>query len=235
VFYAPFDGDLDAVWQTGEEVEPLGYSHLAFDAGRFVDGVRGKAFHPVAPPGHTDQRAVSYPIPPGFPTQGKGTVSMWLRLDDPYSAARLQNLKREPWATAMRFLESYVSAVLIEKGEKREGRDLRVNVGPTYLNLDATALVKPMQWVSLVITWRPGPKSPAIGQIRVYVDGKLAQTTEGPTGIPADKVSSAGLYVGNSPTNGPWWGAIDELAIWNRDLSEAEVKRLATPPTGDKR
>jgi hypothetical protein len=235
VFCLPFDGDLDAVWQTGEVVEPSGFPHFVFDAGKFVDGVRGQAFHPIAPPGHTDQRAVSYPIPPGFPTQGKGTVSMWLKLDDPQSAARLQDIKLHPWASAMRFLWSHVSGVLIEKGERRDGRELLLNVGPTFMRFDATALIKPMQWRNLTITWQPKPQSPTIGQVRVYIDGKLVQTAEGPTGMAAGHTpSSVGLYVGNSPMGGPWWGAIDELTIWNRDLPEVEVRKMATLPPAAK-
>jgi hypothetical protein len=59
VFHLSWDGEVDAVDHNGDEIAASGFNRAAFDAGSFVDGVRGKAFRP--------SKGLTYPLPPRGP------------------------------------------------------------------------------------------------------------------------------------------------------------------------
>ncbi len=70
------------------------------------------------------------------------------------------------------------------------------------------------------------------GNADYYVDGALAISKLDDTGLDREKAwSTAGLFhfgmemEGNKATDG-WNGMLDELAIWNRELSAAEISEL---------
>ena len=55
-------------------MEAQGLNRYAFNGGDFVDGIRIKAFVPRKP--------VYYQVPPEYPLNGSGTISIWLNADD---------------------------------------------------------------------------------------------------------------------------------------------------------
>ncbi|MEN9864422.1 MAG: hypothetical protein RL748_12, partial [Pseudomonadota bacterium] len=64
---------------------------------------------------------------------------------------------------------------------------------------------------------------------RVYLDGKLHMTN--PTPVNFNAMNQQDLYLGQfSQYWYPFWGALDELRIYNRTLSESEISILAEVP-----
>ncbi|MFP2957818.1 LamG domain-containing protein [Myxococcus sp. 1LA] len=79
------------------------------------------------------------------------------------------------------------------------------------------------QWVHLAGTYEPGVA------LRLYVNGVLNASLT--TGVPgSQRNSSLNVSIGDRPTGGtPFNGKIDEVRIYNRVLSLAELQQLATP------
>ena len=75
------------------------------------------------------------------------------------------------------------------------------------------------EWVHIAGVYRPGES------MELYVNGELKVLEE--SGIPDEHFSDNGLPVligaRNSCGNCGWFGSIDEVAIWSRDLDEDEV------------
>ena len=69
----------------------------------------------------------------------------------------------------------------------------------------------------LVVTWRPGA-------VEVFVDGRLRAALAGPAGRLDAWDPGYPLLLGNERSgNRPWLGTIDQVAIYDRVLSQAEV------------
>jgi hypothetical protein len=64
------------------------------------------------------------------------------------------------------------------------------------------------------------------GAMKLYVDNAVAATTAASGSLfTGTKKSVIGINWDVS-TNGPWYGYLDEIAVWNRELSAAEVSSL---------
>ncbi len=78
------------------------------------------------------------------------------------------------------------------------------------------------EWVHMAGVYRPGEAT------EVYVNGELRNIIT--TGIPVQQFSNNGLSVliGNrhAASNCGWYGAIDELRIYNEALSETEIRAI---------
>lgn len=99
--------------------------------------------------------------------------------------------------------------------------------GTTYgirdFNADSDDLV-PGVWHHVAYVFRP-----AAGQIRFYVDGSFVTTRSGSTGM---NNTVRDFVVGGIalPGNGQWFqGRIDDLRIFDHELSFAEISSLANP------
>ena len=71
------------------------------------------------------------------------------------------------------------------------------------------------------------------GEMRIYLDGAIGVrkiTSTRPRGS-YDPIRQPGIGIGNTPNTGgyPFIGLIDEVLPHSRALSEAEIKRLASP------
>jgi hypothetical protein len=78
------------------------------------------------------------------------------------------------------------------------------------------------EWVHMVGVYRPGES------VEIYVNGELKELND--VDIPAEQFSDNGLPVligaRNACGNCGWLGAIDDVAIWDRDLSLEEIGTL---------
>ena len=77
------------------------------------------------------------------------------------------------------------------------------------------------KWTHLCVTWTPAVRT-------VYVNGRTAARAE--RAYPLPKLDDFAGCVGNHPPSRrwPWSGDLDELRVYARCLTAAEVKRLAT-------
>jgi len=66
--------------------------------------------------------------------------------------------------------------------------------------------------------------------VRLWVDGQLVATGDAPTINDGQGGGLLDLNIGANPDTGAqnreWWGQIDDVAQWNRALSEAEIAQL---------
>jgi hypothetical protein len=78
------------------------------------------------------------------------------------------------------------------------------------------------EWVHMTGVYRPGDRT------EIYVNGELKEFLD--VGIPDEQFSDNGLPVligsRNQCGNCGWMGSIDDVALWNRALDEAEVVQL---------
>lgn len=83
---------------------------------------------------------------------------------------------------------------------------------------DASWQLKDKQWLRLTFTW-----SAATGEATLYIDGAKKNTMSNGcrTGV---SWGSAGFYIGKSWSDNRWLnGAICEVRVWNRILTDAEI------------
>jgi hypothetical protein len=81
------------------------------------------------------------------------------------------------------------------------------------------------QWHHVVLNWRNFDTGKADAQAAVYIDGKLiGEIKDRPIAMDWN-LNRAGIYVAVN-----YLGLLDELALFGRDLSEAEIGRLHREP-----
>lgn len=225
-FRVHFDGDVDAVDALGREVPAGGYTRAAFDAGAFVEGVREAAFVPAKP--------LYYAVPAGFPLEGEGTISVWLRADDwttqerramhgrldytrimtPFSAAG-SPARYSAWAISFEIDKEDLTTLT-----------LRATVSGQSVRHEVTNLITPGEWFHVAARWRPAADRPGHTLYELWLDGDLldSRTVAGRPDLIGDRI-----YLG-VPSNGgqPWRGAMDEFIVYRIALDDARLSELAT-------
>jgi hypothetical protein len=79
------------------------------------------------------------------------------------------------------------------------------------------------QWVHVAATYDPGT-----GEKRLYVNGMLVASATLTAPLVYDTTSAGNLYIGQDPGAGEAFrGAIDDVGVWGRALTAAEVQTLA--------
>ena len=98
---------------------------------------------------------------------------------------------------------------------------------PFYQELGSGDLLQMNKWSHILCTW-DGFTS------RIFIDGRLSATGTGANSNPLGTENTADLLIGGSATYARYSGGIDNLRIYNRALSDGEVKVLydyeSTPP-----
>ena len=98
---------------------------------------------------------------------------------------------------------------------------------PFYQEFGSGDLLQMNKWSHILCTW-DGFTS------RIFIDGRLSATGTGANNNPLGTENTADLLIGGSATYARYSGAIDNLRIYNRALSDGEVKVLydyeSTPP-----
>jgi len=146
---------------------------------------------------------------PSVSITGAVTMSAWFYPNSLNTAWRIIITKIQP------------APLVANYGIPHNGSQLCVNFCTTnggWMNHCSPAGFSPGRWYHLV-----GVIDNASSRARLYVDGALvvddAETT------PMERDTGA-VWIGWSPTNAGVDGRIDEVAIWNRALSAAEIAAL---------
>jgi len=228
VFHIGFDGDIDAIDAAGNFIDAQGYNQAAFDAGTFTDGMRDKGYIPGTPP-------IYYPAPSRFAAEGQGTISLWLKPADWRTPERRDLHRRAGYTRTMRPLSSEGGrswSIAVEVSEQ-DYSSLRLSADISGLSVatDATQLFEPDRWTHILIRWLPNPQREGQTRVQLFADGKLIETRDHQgTADQAPKL----LYVG-MPRNGgqPWRGGMDELSIWNKPFTDAEIQEMLRSARSD--
>jgi hypothetical protein len=101
-----------------------------------------------------------------------------------------------------------------------DGRGARFTVSPD--NVDEIVVSSPPiasdEWTHVAGTYSPN------GELRVYVNGLLKASTPAP---PQQANSPVGARIGGRSYNYYWRGQIDEVRLFSRELTAAEIVQLA--------
>jgi hypothetical protein len=90
-------------------------------------------------------------------------------------------------------------------------------------DLISAAPIATGQWVHLAATY-----DPATGEKRLYVNGTQVASATLTSALVYDTSSAGNLYIGQDPGAGEaFQGAIDDVGVWGRALTAAEVQTLA--------
>ncbi|MBE0535739.1 MAG: lamin tail domain-containing protein [Phycisphaerae bacterium] len=159
---------------------------------------------------------------PEFQITGAVTIAAWAYLDSTSPVHGMRNSRilskmggggSRGWSGNV---EKSVNGVLLPAS-------LQVASGAsTVVSLNDDAMLPLDQWVHYAGVYRPGVS------MEVYLNGDLAAIkTEG---IPASQYSanSVSVYIGNrsGATDCGWYGALDEVRLYNEALSQAEIQTI---------
>jgi len=221
VAYYPFDGDARDASGHGNDGQPSG------DV-KYVDGVFGKAvkFGGVDSPGH-----IRIANSDSLKFADAMSLSFWVNVEGDAAQTWMDGSARKvPLAGQVVVAKSGDrTGFMIKRGQ--EGNDVRgIDVtahGHTehVAGLDSKETVPLHQWVHVVLI--ASPKG-----TRLYEGGELV--AKDPRCINLAEVNGEDMYVGIQAGNGsclPWWGplngAVDELRVYDRELTDNEVRDLA--------
>lgn len=188
---------------TAQDTGPNGTPLTLREGASWTGGVSGSA---LKFDGRQQYAETSGPV---LDTSGSYSVSAWVRLDGVpgnYATAVSQDTR----ATANSFYLQYGHGTFAfsTPGERRAQVAVSAETG---------------RWYHLV-----GVRDAGTGQIRLYVDGKLAATATGGAALP----STGPLTVGRAHWDGAkadfWNGAVDEVHAVDRALTAEEVSGLYT-------
>jgi hypothetical protein len=218
VFHISFDGDVDALDSTGGYIEAQGFNQAAFDAGKFVDGVKGKGFIPGKP--------MHYAFPEEFALAGQGTMSVWLKAEDWRTPERKSLFQRADYTRTMTPVSTHGGRGWSFSFEvsKQDHSSLRLNtsVSSMGVGVDVTPLVRPGEWFNLLVRWHPHPEKSGQTRLQLFFNGQLIETKDqtGAPSLPAEQ-----FFIG-VPRNGgqPWRGVMDEFAVWNVAFDDAAIR-----------
>jgi len=140
-------------------------------------------------------------------TSGNYSVAAWVRLDS-----------LDGWATAVSQDGDQRSAFFLQYSDADDRLALSFPGGRAL----APAAPEPGRWYHLV-----GVRDAASGEYRLYVDGALASTVGNQW---CEEETGGNTVIGRAQFNGDqvdfWRGAIDEVHVYDRALSGAEVGEL---------
>lgn len=189
---------------------------VTFGVGKFGQAA---IFHGMNKPGHIlipNSSALKF-------TQG-ATYSLWVRVDELKMMDGYGRLTTKRGGGAI-FAKSHdrrgagFMFILTPNGIARasiQTYDSWRKGGSAYQNLKGKSLG---EWIHVAYTLSAKTGS------KIYLNGNLAWSNNQP--VPFSKMNKQSLYIGKfSDSWYPFYGAIDELRIYNRDLTEPEVKQL---------
>jgi hypothetical protein len=218
VFNLTWDGEVDGADHNGDEIVASGFNRTAFDAGQFVDGVRGKAFRP--------SKALTYPMPAAWPGVEQGTVRLWLNADAIFTPERLDKMRRASYLSVMWPLQSESMPkqpspceIQFHVDVEKKTLTLKTHIYGVGLSADATKLVEPGKWFNVALQW--GPVANNRTEFVLLLDGKPLATR-----VENRRPEARGMLLRMGvPGNGgqPWVGAMDEMEVWNYRLDADEL------------
>lgn len=107
------------------------------------------------------------------------------------------------------------------------GYNLMINSNQQFImTVNSSEATSPRNnWGVPTLTWHMITHTVNSSTSKLYIDGALKQTFNGSWTLSG---SASNAWLGCSPTGGYncFWGAMDEAAIWNRDLTDTEVSQL---------
>jgi len=136
------------------------------------------------------------------------TYSMWIKLPGNIDGAWRHPVSNTSWRGS-------------------PGRDAMINSNQQFImTVNGSECTSPRNnWSITTNVWHNIVYTVSSTTSKLYIDGVLKQTFSGSWSL---SPSSYDTWIGNSPAGGysPFWGTMDDVAIWNRDLTQAEVTQL---------
>ena len=197
IAYWPFDGDLqDAVGDS--HGEGMGSDDIAYGSGKFGDGIDLDGVDQFVQTPAENEELFDFQDDTGF------SISAWFSVNE--------------------FSKNWQA--LIAKGEGNRWRIHRRG-GETQLtgnggNADVpggTGDITDGELHHIVLV-----SDPENGEVRLYSDGELVSTG----GAPAIQSNENPMMIGENPDarNRTWSGIIDDVGIWDRPITEAEIATI---------
>lgn len=175
--------------------------------------------------GYQNIGSIEVPSSPSLSFGNVFTISYWVRVDDPAGE------------NAFGQFVPYATQIAVAKRHDAQGLFSYVSPAPPsspayvgFIDYGAGALfdtqtpIETGKWLHVTVTHRSNPN-----RIRLYVNGKLARTIEN-AGFSFDVANALPLFLGaQAPLFGPNLyryplnGALDEVRIYNRELSAVEI------------
>jgi len=123
----------------------------------------------------------------------------------------------------------------MDDGSKYRGYDLYLGAGKVYVHIintwDSNAIrlntktpIKPNQWTHLMMTYDGSSKAEGV---RIYVNGQPAATEITHNSLSGSIKTNKPLRIGRRNPGAPYYGLIDDVRIYQRQLTEAEVALIA--------
>ncbi|MBS3815940.1 MAG: PQQ-binding-like beta-propeller repeat protein [Candidatus Thermoplasmatota archaeon] len=95
-----------------------------------------------------------------------------------------------------------------------------LSIDGSEYNIESSSNVQTTEWQHLVFTWKSGEG------LELYINGQKDDlTSEEGNNVVGSITGATGLWIGGGP-KGYWDGRVDEVRLYNRTLSEEEMKDL---------
>jgi hypothetical protein len=173
--------------------------------------------------GYQNIGSIEVPSSPSLSFGNIFTISYWVRVDDPAGENAFGQFV--PYATQIAVAKSHDAQGLFSYVAPAPGTGAVgfIDYGAGAL-LGAPTPVEIGKWLHVTVTHRSNPNC-----LRLYVNGRLARTIEN-AGYSFDVANTLPLFLGaQAPLFGnnlfryPLNGALDEVRIYNRELSAVEI------------
>ncbi|HEY7118820.1 MAG TPA: LamG-like jellyroll fold domain-containing protein, partial [Tepidisphaeraceae bacterium] len=157
------------------------------------------------------------------------SVAAWVRLAVGADQAQWATIVKKTFANDVPPIFDSYSLSISPPGKLNVLSFFTGHAGGDDSQLDSPSPLPTGQWVHVAGTY-----DPSTGQKRLYVNGQMVASTVLTRPIAYDPTPSGDLYFAQDPGDGEAFkGLIDDVGVWSRALSQAEIQILAydRPPT----
>ena len=159
-----------------------------------------------------------------FGEKDQFTIAFWMRGNGNTPIAALQKIDNSQTRRGYEFLLDDHELVGIQRRAARLTCRLSSHWPDNSIQIKTTERLTLGDWYHITLTYDGSGKAAGL---RLYINGKLANTQIAQDSLSGTIANDAELQIGNKNLGGPFRGNIDDLRLYQRSLDSGEIEELA--------